>query len=343
MKKIKYLFNIIRRMNFNNFFNYVNKVHERNKKNKLLIIIDMIYCGLVYQSGYVDYDLFKMDEMNRKQRKTVVTRGINNQFVKYFNNMKNTNLFLNKILFNERFNSFLKREWIVLNDNADDFYKFLENKEYIIAKPTSGTCGKGIEKILVKDFKDKKELFDYLISKNLFLIEEMIIQDERISKLYPHAINTIRMITLSKNNKSTILAAYLRIGNNKRFVDNFNSGGMVVPIDIKTGIIKYPALDKNSILYESHPETNTNIIGFQIPDWNEIVSFGKELALVIDDMGMIGWDISLSNKGPLVVEGNEYPGHDIYQLPPHRTNNIGMLLRFYEALSEIGLTKKDIK
>ena len=343
MNKVKYLIKRIKSMNFSNFFNYVNKVHERTSKNKIIIFLDIIYCGIVYQAGYIDYDLFRMDMMSKKERKTVVTRGINNQFIKFFNNQEKTDLFSNKPKFNKLFNDFLKRKWLVINsNNYDEFVNFIENEKIIIAKPTDGTCGKGIEKINVDEY-DKKELFDYLLSKNLFLIEELIVQDDKMNELYPGSINTIRMITISKNNRSTILAAYLRVGNNNKFVDNFNSGGMVVPIDVKTGIINYPALDKNSVLYERHPQTNTNIIGFQIPTWDEVVKFGEQLALVEKEMGMIGWDIGLSNNGPLVVEGNEYPGHDIYQLPPHRTNNIGMLPRFYEALEQIGLNKKDIK
>ena len=39
-----------------------------------------------------------------------------------------------------------------------------------------------------------------------------------------------------------------------------------------------------------------------------------------------------NDKGIDIVEGNSYPGHDIYQLPPHRTNGIGVLPRFEKYL-----------
>ena len=49
-------------------------------------------------------------------------------------------------------------------------------------------------------------------------------------------------------------------------------------------------------------------------------------------MGYVGWDVCVGENGPLLIEGNEFPGHDIYQLPPHRTEDIGMLQLFKKAM-----------
>ncbi len=342
MKKAKYLFGRIISMNYGKFFKYINKIHRRNGKNRILIIIDVIYCGLVHQSGYTDYDLFRMDEMSSKERKTILTRGRNNVFIKYFNNPQYFNLFYEKNLFNEKFKDFLGRDWMLLDDNYDEFRELIKDKDYIMGKPINGTHGDGIEKIKIAEYSPE-ELYNYLLKKKLLLIEEVIEQNETMNELYPDAINTIRMITLAHEDKATILAAYLRIGNGGRHVDNFNSGGMVAPIDVKTGAIKFPALDKPGNLYEIHPQTGTKIVGFEIPSWNDILKFSKDLALVCNEVGMVGWDIGLTPKGPVIVEGNEYPGHDIYQLPPHRDGNIGVLPDFEKVLKEMGLTYKDIQ
>ena len=36
----------------------------------------------------------------------------------------------------------------------------------------------------------------------------------------------------------------------------------------------------------------------------------------------------------MCIRDSDYPGHDIYQLPPHRTNGIGVLPKFQKAMSE---------
>lgn len=331
---MKYILKRLKEMNYGNMFKKADSISKKTNKLKLFVLFDMMYCGFAYQAGYMDYDLFEMYKLNRKQRKTVLTRGINNKYIKEFNNPAFNHYFFNKNEFNKKFNQYLKRDWLILDGNNEkEFETMIQKKESIIVKPLSGSCGKGIEKLKISDYKPK-ELYQYLIDNNLLLVEEVIVQNEELNHLNPSSINTIRMITIAKNGKAGIIAAYLRIGNG-RVVDNFNSGGMVVPININTGVIEYPALDKAGNLYTEHPTSNVTIKGFKIPMWEEAKALAKEVTQVIPEVGLVGWDISISNKGPLLVEGNEYPGHDIYQLPPHRTDGIGMVPEFNRALKEI--------
>ena len=197
-----------------------------------------------------------------------------------------------------------------------------------MAKPIDGGCGKGIEKINVSDYNSNEELYNYLNTSNAnFELEEVIKQNEEVSKIYPGAINTVRVVTILKDNIPHVICAYFRIGNGK-FVDNFNSGGMVAPIDVETGIVKDRAIDKNKTLYENHPATGTPIKGFKFPYWNEALEMCKEAAKVVPQMAYVGWDVGFTPEGPLFVEANEFPGHDIYQLPEHTPNKIGMMPKF---------------
>lgn len=332
MKKIKYLFNRILHMDFSQMKEKINEINKKTKKSKFLIFIDMIYCGFKYQAGYMDYYLFEMNKLNNSQRKTIMTRGKNNALIKKYNDPNFIHFFDNKGEFNNKFIDFIKRDWIVLTkENYDEFKSFLSNKDEIICKPLTGSCGKGIEKLKVGEYKNKKDLYNYLINNNLLLIEEVIKQHDVMNKLNPSSINTIRIVTINNGTESEVVVAYLRIGNGK-FVDNFNSGGMVVPINEKVGEINYPALDKSNNLFYKHPTTNTDIVGFKIPFWNEVLEYTLALSKVIKEVGMVGWDIAISTDGPTIVEGNNYPGHDIYQLPPHRTNGIGVLPKFKKFL-----------
>ena len=334
MYKVKYLIGRIKNMNFKKLFDTINEIHNKTNKLKIIIFIDMIICAIKYQSGYVDYLLFEMWNLNNKERKTVLTRGKNNIFVKYYNDKNYNHIFLNKNEFNEKFKKYLKRDYIILNDNKKEFNKFIKNKKIIFCKPINGTHGDNMEKIVIKDFKG--DLYNYLIKKNLKLIEEVVIQCKKMNDLYPYSINTVRIITVNRyDGKVKVVAAYQRIGNSGRIVDNYNGGGMVVPINEQTGIIEYPAVDKLKNIYYKHPITNTDIVGFKIPMYKEAVNLAKKAAKVVKEIRYVGWDIAITDKGPVIIEGNEYPGHDIYQLPPHRTNNIGVLPKFEDALGKI--------
>ena len=164
MKKIKYLIKRICNMNFNNFFNTLNDVHKKTGKNKVYIFFDMIICGFKYQAGYIDYNLFEMYNMNRYERSTVITRGINNEIIKKYNDPEYMKIFNDKIKFNERFNKYLKRDWLELTgNNKKEFAKFCEKHPKFVAKPTKESCGNGVEII---DSTDKK-IYDFICDRDI--------------------------------------------------------------------------------------------------------------------------------------------------------------------------------
>ena len=81
MKKIKYLLKRILKMDYKAFFDTVKNVSKKTNKPYLFILFDVIYCGLKYEAGYVDYNLFEMYKLNKKERSTIVTRGKNNKII----------------------------------------------------------------------------------------------------------------------------------------------------------------------------------------------------------------------------------------------------------------------
>ena len=288
----------------------------------------MIWCALKYQAGYMDYWLFEMDTLNNKQRKTIVTRGKNNEIVKKYNNQEYIKYLNNKIMFNKKFNKYLKRDWMELKDNnIDEFKSFINRHNHIIVKPVNLCCGKGIEIFEVNN-ENYKTIYNNLIDTKRTLIEEVIKERKEIAKLHPTSVNTLRLVTLNYK----LVVAFLRIGNNNAVVDNFNHGGMAAPINIETGLIEYPAIDKNENLYYKHPLTNEKIKGFIVPDMMELKDYVEKLAREIPEVRYVGWDVCPTENGPAIIEGNEFPGHDIYQLPPHRQNGIGLMPIFEEAM-----------
>ena len=117
MRKIKYLIQRIFGMNYKGFFKMVKEVHKKTGKSSLYVFFDIIRCGLKYQAGYVDYNLFEMYKMNDEERKTVITRGRNNEFVKNYNNPAYLKYFVDKVEFHKKFSKYINREWLDLNNS----------------------------------------------------------------------------------------------------------------------------------------------------------------------------------------------------------------------------------
>lgn len=56
------------------------------------------------------------------------------------------------------------------------------------------------------------------------------------------------------------------------------------------------------------------LVGFRVPYWDEAVEFVKALALVLPDTHYCGWDIAITEDGPLMIEGNSR-GQFVWQYP----------------------------
>ena len=335
MANIKYLIGRIIKMDYKNMLSKINSIHKKTGKSRISIFNDMRECAVKYGAGYSDYDLFEMYNLTDEERDTYITRGRNNELIKKYNNPEYNHIFRNKVEFNTVFKDFIKRDFIEVNHSSkEDVLKFMKKHSTFMAKPVSGTCGKGIEKIDIHDYKNMDEIYDYLTREGMnYELEEVIKQSDAVNKIYPGSINTVRIVTIVDKGIPHIICAYFRIGNGK-YVDNFNSGGMVAPVNEETGEVIDKAIDKKKNLYERHPATNEIIKGFTFSDWEKALEMVKKASLVVPEMHYIGWDVCFSEKGPVLVEGNEYPGHDIYQLPEHTHNKIGIWPKFIKAFKK---------
>lgn len=336
MKRILYLIKRILQLDYKNLFKTVGRIHKKTKLGRMKLFVDVVKCGLKYGAGYRDYELCEWWNLNAEQRATYVTRGINNRIVSLLNDKEYYHILDNKIEFNNTFGEFLCRKWIdMTNATFEEFEAFLEGLEVIISKPAEEACGRGVEKLIVADFESHKALFDHLYLINSGICEECVVQHEQVSALYPLSVNTYRVVTVFTNGEPHIVYAFIRIGNGGRFVDNINAGGMAAPINIESGIIEHPAFDKDSIYYETHPYTGCPIKGWQLPFWDESVDIVLKAAGVIPQVGYVGWDVAVTEKGPLLIEGNPFPGHDILQMPPHVPDKIGMLPQFKKYIKNL--------
>ena len=333
MKKIKYLITRINKDTFKKLKIKIEEVQSINHKNKLIILIDMFLCSILYGAGYTDYYAFAMYDMNKEERKTILTRGKNNTYVAMFNKKEDWHIFDNKNEFNEKYNKYLKRDWMYLKGKTiKDLDNFTKKHPSFIAKPNNDCGGHGIEKINKKDFKNSEELYKYLINKNLLLLEELIIQHEVLNKINKSSVNTIRIITLRINNKTNFIKAFLRIGNNN-YVDNTASGGMLTIIDLNTGITMYDACDGKLNTYKYHPISKEPLKGIKIPYFKEIKDLVVELSEKEENLKYIAWDVAVTDNGPVIVEANPYPGY-YYQFKIHTPNKIGIIPTFNKILNK---------
>lgn len=101
MRKIKYLFKVI------------GDINIKTKKNKISLFFDILYCCICYKASFNDYVFFEMDSLTNFERKTILTKGINNDFIRKYNNPRYVRNF-NNMIFKKTFEKYLKMEKLEL-------------------------------------------------------------------------------------------------------------------------------------------------------------------------------------------------------------------------------------
>lgn len=315
MKRFLYFAYFIKIAKFKDILSKIKLVSQKEDITKLKIILDMIYSAFRFKSSFEDYFIFEFFNKTAEERKTYLTTGKAHEFHDLMNEKNKRYIFRQKHIFMSKYKEFTNRDYLYLTNNYDDFLEFISNKNFIVAKPDDGTTGKGIALYKLEDYTDKKVLWNELLKNQLNLIEELICQKEQLNRINPTSVNTIRIITVRNNDKTYILGALLRMSVGD-FVDNLTNGGIVAPINIKTGVVKGPAVSKKlyESYYQKHPKTKEKIVGFNIPFWNEIKIMIDKASKIEKGIGTVGWDIAITENGPELIEGNDNWGKNMWQL-----------------------------
>ena len=333
MGNIGYKLKCLKNLNVNTMLEVIDNINKKTNISKNYLMMDIMVCANKYGTGYYDYQEFEFYNLNKLERKTYLTRVKNNAIVKKYNNKEYFNLFDNKYEFNKIFDKYMKRDWLYLNNNYEEFEKFCSNKKDFIAKPVDGCGGIGVELIKVNK-KDLKSIYESLIETNRLLVEEKIIQHPALSKLNKTSVNTLRIVSYFDGKKVHILNSVFKIGNGG-ITDNFSSGSMYT--FIKDGKIIVPAIDREDNVFETHPISNINLIGYEIPNYDKAIKLVEECSKKIKEVRYVGWDVAITENDVCLIEGNCYPG--IYQIKPRFLEKKEGLVKIYEQAMKIKIDK----
>jgi hypothetical protein len=149
-------------------------------------------------------------------------------------------------------------------------------------------------------------------------------------RLDPHAairavcgdrLATVRLVTINPKSGPEIFRAAWKIPAGENSADNFwRPGNLLAQLDMETGVVKRvvrsAGLKQDNI--ETHPDTGVNLIGFQLPFWKEAKALACDAMQTWKSVGLIGWDMAITDKGPVIVEPNLTPDFILPQIAERR-------------------------
>lgn len=335
MANLRYITRVISGVRFDKLNNVLEKIKEKSGQSKIYSFFDILVCAAKYGAGYYDYLMFGFYNMNGKQRDTYLTRVRNKKVIDLMNDPAYSDEFDDKLRFNQRFARYLGRK--TLNGETatpEQFIDFIAGQEAIFAKINHGDCGRGVNKLYVRDYDSPAAMLQYIQENQLVVLEHVLPQHPDMARLHPSSVNTMRILTDLVDGQVHIAYISVKMGRGDGVCDNSGQGGVLCRVDPDTGKIISPATDDYFNVYDKHPDTGIPFVGYQLPMVPQAIDLAKQAAREIPQVGHVGWDIAITPDGPAIIEGNDFPGTDLCQLAPFYPEKHG-LWPYYKDLLKI--------
>ena len=91
--------------------------------------------------------------------------------------------------------------------------------------------------------------------------------------------------------------------------DNLNRGGIAATVDLASGELgQAQSFIVSEVMrgfaYDRHPGTGGQIAGIRLPRWDDVIELGLRAHTHFGGFHSIGWDIAITDEGPVLIEGN---------------------------------------
>jgi hypothetical protein len=226
--------------------------------------------------------------------------------------------------------------------NVAALVDYCEGGAGVIVKPALGSRGRGVTSLRVVSSSVEingrrssvESATDLLGGLDGHIIVDRIEQADYAASIFPGAANTLRFITMQDpddDHRPFIPVAVHRFGvRNTMPTDNWSRGGLDSKVDLASGRLgkagRHPRFAAGDL--DRHPETGARIEGVRIPGWPEVQAMILRLAETFSFLTLVGWDVIVTNDGPVVVEGNHAPDREIQKWHPFLADS--RIRRYFE-------------
>lgn len=207
---------------------------------------------------------------------------------------KTINRIINGIYYDPEYHMITKQEWIEKLKKYDQF----------IVKPSIENGGsKGIEFYDKTKNQETIEQFISQFKEQNYIIQEIVKQHKNLDEIHHDSLNTIRVMSLLKDNKVNIVSTILKMGANGVQVDNVWRGGLSCGI-LENGELKEIAHDHMGNSVTKHPQGFV-FKGHKIENFDKVIDLVTKAHERMGHFRLISWDIAIGEDGePILVEAN---------------------------------------
>lgn len=262
-----------------------------------------------------EYEWMNYYFLTDEQKETVSTLKTRADFRAHFTNKHYKCILMNKYIFSKVFDEFFGRQCIRCCDATAEKLKEMGAKSgKVIAKPNAKGQGKGIKVFPVTTDEEVAIALEAILGyDDGGVVEEYLIQHPDIAKLNPGAVSIIRFYSVCTPVASYLFAPVFTAAVSKD-IANGCQDALTAMIDINTGEVITDAVDQNNFVDVAlHPVTGVPFKGLKIPYWQETIEMMKRAVPLAKQISNIGWDVAITEDGPVIIEANTIPGFNTAQ------------------------------
>ncbi len=151
----------------------------------------------------------------------------------------------------------------------------------------------------VRDMTDKDE--------GGFIFQDLLHPHPALAAVCGDRISTVRLMTVIEEGGPEIIATIWKLAVGSNDADNFwRPGNALAALDAGTGrvtrVVQGKGPDQREIA--EHPDTGKPLIGFELPDWQQLIELCLQCAAALPKVRFQSWDIAPCANGHVVVELN---------------------------------------
>jgi hypothetical protein len=174
-------------------------------------------------------------------------------------------------------------------------------------------------------------------NRRAFLIEERIRPHPSLAEFIGPTLCSVRFQTIvTRGGEAQIVAAVFKLQPRPVGVDHLIYGAVGCWVDLESGRLAGGRTRDSLEDARLIPGTERSFVGFQLPDWVQARELALGAAEAFPWARSIGWDVALSDRGPVLIEGNEEWSPSLIQMPAPHGLMTGEFAELYRALGASG-------
>ena len=217
--------------------------------------------------------------------------------------------------------------FISTNHRDLNVQKLLSMQKFVLKRPSleaSGgfnfckvISGEREPLIVVNEVEYELHDFEKLIENGLWILQKALVAHSDLVSMAGVALHTTRIVTVRTPKGVRVVSGFQAFTTGGAKSDSWANGSIYVGIDTTTRCLQrdgfYSPWHKNGAIVTTHPDTNIEFEGFRIPFYDEAERICIDAHKLLYATFIVGWDVAITDDGPVIVECNETPGMNAIQ------------------------------